>query len=68
MIVAMEHQRITTLVSPKDVLFDVFAGVGPFSIPCAKKGCRVYANDLNPHSVYWLKKNLKLNKVASHNA
>jgi len=46
-----------------DVLYDVFAGVGPFTVPAAKKGCEVHANDLNPESVHWLQNNLKLNKV-----
>jgi len=46
-----------------DVLYDVFAGVGPFTVPAAKKGCQVYANDLNPESVHWLRQNLDLNKV-----
>jgi tRNA G37 N-methylase Trm5 len=39
------------------------AGVGPFSIPSVKKGCVVYANDLNPTSYEWLCENIKLNKV-----
>jgi tRNA (guanine37-N1)-methyltransferase len=39
------------------------AGVGPFSIPAAKKGAFVYANDLNPESYRWLCENKKLNKV-----
>lgn len=42
---------------------DVFAGVGPFALPATKKGCIVYANDLNPESYYWLNENIKLNKV-----
>ncbi|CAJ0747226.1 10189_t:CDS:10, partial [Entrophospora sp. SA101] len=42
---------------------DVFAGVGPFSIPAAKKGCIVYANDLNPESYKYLQENILLNKV-----
>lgn len=32
-----EHNRITELLIPGDILFDVFAGVGPFAIPVAKK-------------------------------
>ncbi|XP_027698731.1 tRNA (guanine(37)-N1)-methyltransferase isoform X1 [Vombatus ursinus] len=58
-----EHNRITELLKPGDVLFDVFAGVGPFAIPVAKKDCMVFANDLNPESHKWLFHNCKLNKV-----
>ncbi|XP_012579854.1 PREDICTED: tRNA (guanine(37)-N1)-methyltransferase [Condylura cristata] len=58
-----EHSRITELIKPGDVLFDVFAGVGPFVIPVAKKNCTVFANDLNPESHKWLLHNCKLNKV-----
>ncbi|XP_044517952.1 tRNA (guanine(37)-N1)-methyltransferase [Gracilinanus agilis] len=58
-----EHNRITELLKPGDVLFDVFAGVGPFAIPVAKKDCTVFANDLNPESYKWLLHNCKLNKV-----
>uniref|UniRef100_A0A8C0CSS1 tRNA (guanine(37)-N1)-methyltransferase n=1 Tax=Balaenoptera musculus TaxID=9771 RepID=A0A8C0CSS1_BALMU len=32
-----EHSRITELLKPGDVLFDVFAGVGPFAIPVKVK-------------------------------
>lgn len=42
----------------------MFAGVGPFSVPAAKKQCIVHANDLNPESFKWLQYNAKLNKVA----
>uniref|UniRef100_A0A2K5P8I5 tRNA (guanine(37)-N1)-methyltransferase n=1 Tax=Cercocebus atys TaxID=9531 RepID=A0A2K5P8I5_CERAT len=58
-----EHSRITELLKAGDVLFDVFAGVGPFAIPVAKKNCTVFANDLNPESHKWLLHNCKLNKV-----
>lgn len=45
------------------MVFDVFAGVGPFSVPAAVKGATVYCNDLNPYSYEALKSNLKKNKV-----
>lgn len=43
------------------VVYDVFAGVGPFAIPAARRGCRVFANDLNPSSFEWLMRNIKEN-------
>ncbi|CAH1164052.1 unnamed protein product [Phaedon cochleariae] len=58
-----EHERIVKGMGEGAVLFDVFAGVGPFSIPVAKKKCFVYANDLNPESFKWLNHNFKANKV-----
>lgn len=59
-----EHERIVKVLKPNDVLFDVFAGVGPFSIPAAKKKCIVFANDLNPESYKWLMHNKNLNKIS----
>ncbi|XP_018573103.1 tRNA (guanine(37)-N1)-methyltransferase [Anoplophora glabripennis] len=58
-----EHVRIVERLKASDVLFDVFAGVGPFALPCAKKKCHVYANDLNPESFKWLEFNAKANKI-----
>lgn len=58
-----EHARIIALLRKDDVLYDIFAGVGPFAIPAALKGCTVIANDLNPHSFTWLNHNVSLNKV-----
>lgn len=59
-----EHERVTKLLPENAVLFDVFAGVGPFSIPAAKlRKCQVFANDLNPFSFEWLNENARLNKV-----
>ena len=59
----MEHSRLVELFDPGDVVCDMFAGVGPFAIPAAKRGCIVYANDLNPASYEALLKNSKLNHV-----
>jgi len=58
-----EHNRLIQCFTPKDTIWDMFAGVGPFSIPAAKKGCVVYANDLNPSSYHYLKENATTNKV-----
>lgn len=58
-----EHERIVKMLKKNDVLFDVFAGVGPFSVPAAKKGCIVFANDLNPESFKYLNENCTKNKA-----
>ncbi|KAG1950380.1 tRNA (guanine(37)-N1)-methyltransferase [Pimephales promelas] len=58
-----EHERIVALLQRGDTVVDVFAGVGPFAIPAARRGSEVLANDLNPDSFRWLQHNAKLNKV-----
>lgn len=58
-----EHERIVNMIKSGNVVFDVFAGVGPFSVPLAKKKCHVFANDLNPESYKWLNHNFAKNKV-----
>ncbi|XP_055913729.1 tRNA (guanine(37)-N1)-methyltransferase [Eupeodes corollae] len=63
---ATEHERIVKILQPNDVLYDVFAGVGPFSVPAAKKRCTVLANDLNPESYKWLTHNAKKNKCSGN--
>ncbi|KAL5213526.1 hypothetical protein ABZP36_024373 [Zizania latifolia] len=58
-----EHIRLVSLFKKGDVICDMFAGIGPFSIPAAQKGCIIYANDLNPDSVHYLRTNAQINKV-----
>lgn len=58
-----EHIRLVSQFQPGEAICDMFAGVGPFAIPAAQKGCFVFANDLNPHSIHYLKVNAKINKV-----
>lgn len=61
-----EHARIMSMFRKGDVIADVFAGVGPFAVPSARKGCFVYANDLNPASYEAIKTNMSLNKIADY--
>ncbi|XP_038049817.1 tRNA (guanine(37)-N1)-methyltransferase-like isoform X2 [Patiria miniata] len=58
-----EHTRIVGMLNKGDIVYDMFAGVGPFAVPAAKKGCSVLASDLNPESFKWLERNVKLNKI-----
>lgn len=62
---ASEHERIIKRMQCGDVLYDVFAGVGPFAVPIAKRKCSVYANDLNPESHRWLQHNVRKNKCTN---
>lgn len=61
-----EHLRMVKSLQKGDSVYDLFAGVGPFSIPAAKKKCDVLANDLNPEAVRWLKVNSDLNKTTDN--
>jgi tRNA (guanine37-N1)-methyltransferase len=61
-----EHERLVKLLHPNDYFYDVFAGVGPFSVPAAKLRVNVLANDLNPYSFKWLEHNVKKNKCEKY--
>jgi tRNA (guanine37-N1)-methyltransferase len=60
-----EHDRIASLVQERETVVDLFTGVGSFAILIAKtrENVNVYAIDMNPHAVEFLKKNISLNKV-----
>ncbi|RZN15039.1 MAG: class I SAM-dependent methyltransferase family protein [Methanosarcinales archaeon] len=61
---ATEHHRIAGKVVG-GVVVDMFAGIGPFSIPIAKKNpnTTVIAIDKNRNAVRYLKQNIKRNKT-----
>ncbi|KAF6147042.1 hypothetical protein GIB67_036761 [Kingdonia uniflora] len=61
-----EHIRLVSQFQPGEIICDMFVGIGPFAIPAAQKGCVVYANDLNPDSIEYLKINEEINKVDDH--
>lgn len=58
-----EHERLISIFKPGEVVADVFAGVGPFAVPAAKKGVLVLANDLNPESYKYLSENASINQA-----
>jgi len=60
-----EHKRVASLVKEGETVIDLFAGVGPFAVQIAKthENVRVYAVDVNPCAVEFLKKNIRLNRV-----
>jgi tRNA (guanine37-N1)-methyltransferase len=61
-----EHDRLVSLFQEGELVCDVMAGVGPFSVPAGKKRVFVMSNDLNPDSFYWMKNNLEKNKVLDY--
>jgi tRNA (guanine37-N1)-methyltransferase len=60
-----ERMRIATLIQPNEVIVNMFAGVGCYSIIIAKHSHpkRVYSIDINPTAFKFLKENARLNRV-----
>ncbi|HJX02336.1 MAG TPA: class I SAM-dependent methyltransferase family protein [Candidatus Bathyarchaeia archaeon] len=60
-----EHNRVASLVKEDETVVDLFAGVGPFAVLIGKthKTIKVYAVDVNPDAVKFLKRNTRLNRV-----
>jgi tRNA (guanine37-N1)-methyltransferase len=62
---ATERWRIAQNVTPREVITDMFCGVGPFSLMIARFSCaeKIYAIDINPEAITLLKENLRINKI-----
>jgi len=62
---ATERENVARQVKPGEVVIDMFAGIGPFSIMIAKSHYPkvVYAIDMNPEAVAYMKENIALNRV-----
>jgi tRNA (guanine37-N1)-methyltransferase len=60
-----ERLRIAKLVQPKEVVFNMFAGVGCYSISIAKhsQALKVYSVDVNPSAFQYLRENIRLNRT-----
>lgn len=66
---ASERRRVSTLVRKGEVVVDMFAGVGPFSLMIAKYASarEIYGIDMNPDAVALMKENIEINKVEGVN-
>ena len=62
---ATERKRIAGMVGDGEKVFDMFCGVGPFSIIISKySGAKeIHASDINEYAIAYLKKNIQLNRV-----
>ena len=60
-----ERWRIAQKVMPSEVIINMFAGVGCFSILIAKRTelAKVYSIDINPVAIKFMEKNVRLNRV-----
>ena len=61
---ATERHRVVEGVESGEHFFDMFAGVGPFVIPAAKRGAEAVGVDLNGVAVEYLRENAERNGVA----
>jgi len=61
---ATERRRITDQIKEGEIVIDMFAGIGPFSISIAREHrVKIYSIDINPDAFKYLKKNIELNKL-----
>jgi tRNA (guanine37-N1)-methyltransferase len=62
-----ERETVADQVQPGEVVVDMFAGIGPFSLMIARSRSPkvVYAIDVNPDAVRYLEENIRLNKAGS---
>ena len=60
---ATERMRIFNKAKSGEVVLDMFAGVGPYSILLAKKVKVVFACDINPWAIRYMEENIRLNKT-----
>ena len=62
---SFDRMRIAKQVKEGEVVINMFAGVGCYSIVIAKhsKASKVYSVDLNPHAYRYMCENIRLNRV-----
>ncbi len=64
---ATERARVASMAERGEVIIDMFAGVGTFSILIARRvpETRVIAIDINPDAIRYLRENIRLNRVTN---
>jgi tRNA (guanine37-N1)-methyltransferase len=64
---SFERMRIASLVKPREIVVNMFAGVGSYSILIAKhtQAKKIYSIDVNPTAFQYMQENILLNKVFS---
>jgi len=60
---ATERHRVVEQVEDGERAFDMFAGVGPFVIPFAKRGANAVGVDINEDAIEYLRENARRNGV-----
>jgi len=60
-----ERRHLASLVEKGEIIVDMFAGIGYFSLPIAvlSEAQHIYSIELNPTAYQYLVKNIQLNKV-----
>jgi tRNA (guanine37-N1)-methyltransferase len=62
-----EHKRISDLVTPGEIVVNMFSGVGCFSVLIAKtSNSKVYSIDVNPTAYECMQENVRLNGVFNY--
>jgi len=60
-----ERMRIARQVQPREVILNMFAGVGCYSIVIAKhsEAEKIFSIDISPVAIHYMQENIKLNKA-----
>ncbi len=58
-----EKSRISEMINPGEIVADMFAGIGYFTLGMARRGAEVHAMEINPTSFGFLEQNISLNRL-----
>ena len=59
-----ERLRVIEQVKKNEIVYDLFAGIGPFAIPIAKRAKKVVAIDINKNACKFLEENVRISRVS----